>query len=173
VAAGTRPPTQDHEAAVLLELVSDPATVVLKPGVLGHASVAILARDVFGSEPDPEFCAECHTATGGNPLYLRALLLTLAAEGVAPTAASAGRVREVGPEPVARAVSLRLARVAPQATALAQAIAVLGQRAEVGLAGALAGLEREAAENAPSALADTELVQAWLACPWRRTVSVP
>lgn len=159
VAAGTRPPKQGPDAAVLLELVADPATVVVKPGLLGLESVAILGRDAFGTDPDPEFCAECHLATGGNPLYLRALLATLAGEGVAPTAASAGRVREVGPEPVARVVSLRLARVAPEATALAQAIAVLGQGAEVGLAGALAGLEGRAADDALAALGGTELLR--------------
>ena len=75
----------------------DPAAVVLRPARLGLESVAVLARDVFHAEPDEGFCAACLEATGGNPLYLRALLITLESEGVAPTADAAARVQEVGP----------------------------------------------------------------------------
>src|SRR5438067_897343 len=131
----------------------------LGPGGLGTDSIAILARDVFAAEPDAEFGAACEAATGGNPLYLRALLVTLAADGLAPTAEASARVEEVGPEPVARAVSLRLSRLPPEATALAQAVAVLGQGAELGLAVALAGLERPAAGVASAGLARAELLR--------------
>ena len=99
------------------------------------------------------------SATGGNPLYLRALLITLAGEGVAPTAASSARVQEIGPEPVARAVSLRLSRLPGEAEALARAIAVLGQSADLELAGVLAGLERSQANATAAALARAELLR--------------
>ena len=119
----------------------------------------MLVRDVFGTEPDESFCAACLEATGGNPLYLRALLITLEAEGAEPTAANAARVQEVGPEPVARAVSLRLSRLPAEAGALAQAIAVLGQTAELGLAAALAGLERPSPLAAADDLVRGELLR--------------
>jgi DNA-binding CsgD family transcriptional regulator len=159
LAVGTRPPGQGERAALLNELLSDPDAVVVRPGALAPDSVAILAHDVFSAEADAEFCAACHAATGGNPLYLRALLITLAAEGLAPIAASAARVHEAGPEPVARVVSLRLSRLPPGATGLAQAIAVLGQGAELGLAAELAQLERPVALAAASELARAELLR--------------
>ena len=43
----------------LTELLMDPAAVVLRPGRLGLESVAVLARGVFGAEPDRSFCAAC------------------------------------------------------------------------------------------------------------------
>jgi class 3 adenylate cyclase/DNA-binding CsgD family transcriptional regulator len=159
LAAGTRPPQQSEHAALLSELLTDPAAIALRPGALTRESVAILARDVFAAEPDAEFCAACHEATGGNPLYLRALLTTLAADGLPPTAESSPRVREVGPEPVARAVSLRLSRLPEEAGALARAIAVLGQGAELAIAAALAGLDRSGALAASADLARSELLR--------------
>jgi hypothetical protein len=174
IAVGTRPPRQSEQTALLIELLMDPAAAVLRPGPLGVDSIAVLARDVFAAEPDAEFCAACQAATrgnplgafcaacqaatGGNPLYLRALLSTLASEGVAPTAEASARVEEVGPEPVARAVSLRLSRLTREAELLAQAIAVLGPCAELGPAAVLAGLERPAAAAAAAALARAELL---------------
>ena len=159
LAVGSRPPQQSEHGVLLTELLTDSAAVVLRPGTLGPESVAILARDVFSAEPDQVFCAACRGATGGNPLYVRALLVTLAADGHTPTAEASARVEEVGPEPVARAVSLRLSRLPPEAAALAQAIAVLGQGAELGLAAALAGLERSAAGVSSAALARAELLR--------------
>ena len=159
LAVATRSLEQSEQAALLTELLTDPAAVVLRPGTLGHESVAILARDVLAAESDIEFCAACHDATGGNPLYLRALLLTLAAEGLAPTAEASARVGEVGPEGVARTVALRLSRLPPQAGALARAIAVLGQGAELGLAASLAELEGSEAVAAAAALGRAELLR--------------
>jgi class 3 adenylate cyclase/DNA-binding CsgD family transcriptional regulator len=159
LAVGTRPPQQSEQAELLTELLTDPAAVVLRPGMLTRESVAILARDVFSAEPDADFCAACLGATGGNPLYLGALLITLAVDGLAPTAESSPRVREVGPEPVGRAVSVRLSRLPQEAGALARAIAVLGRGAELGLAAALAGLDRSVAVAASAALARSELLR--------------
>jgi DNA-binding NarL/FixJ family response regulator len=157
--AATRPPEQSEQGTLLTELLIDPAAVVLRPSRLGLESVTVLARDVFGTEPDQSFVAACLAATGGNPLYLRALLITLESEGAPPTAASAARVQEVGPEPVARAVSLRLSRLPAEAGTLAQAIAVLGQTAELGLAAAVAGLERPVALAAADDLVRAELLR--------------
>ena len=54
---------------------------------------------------------------------------------------------------------MRLSRLPQEATAVAEAIAVLGQGAELGLAAAVAGLERPAAVAASAALARSELVR--------------
>jgi DNA-binding CsgD family transcriptional regulator len=155
-----RPPEQNPQAALLTEVLADPAAAVLRPGALGPDAVAALARDAFAAEPDPAFVAACETTTRGNPLYLRALLDTLAREGVAPIAASAGRVLKTGPEAVAWAVLLRLARLPAVADALVRAAAVLGDGAALQQAAALADLGLEAAARAATMLVRAGLLRA-------------
>src|SRR5262249_1659505 len=152
VAVGLRPPHQSHEAALLAELVSDPGAVVVRPRGLGLGSIATLAREALGMDADEAFCAACRDATDGNPLFLRALLDVLAGEGVAPSAAHAARVAELGPGAVSRAISLRLLRLPPEGTALVRAAAILGDGASLGQAAALARLEPAAAAEAGRAL---------------------
>src|SRR5205085_10954195 len=84
VVAATRPPVQSREEELVTEIVSDPAAAVVRPAALGRESAALLAREAFGMEAAPEFVVACHTATGGNPLFLGALLETLRQEGVLP-----------------------------------------------------------------------------------------
>jgi DNA-binding CsgD family transcriptional regulator len=157
VAVAARPPEQGLQAALLTEVLADPAAVVVRPGALGMTAVAALAREAFAAEPDPAFADACHTATGGNPLYLRALLDTLAREQLIPTAANAARVLQTGPEAVRRAVSIRLARLPAAATALVRAAAVLGDGTHLQYAAALADLDVE-----PAARAATMLVRSGL-----------
>jgi class 3 adenylate cyclase/DNA-binding CsgD family transcriptional regulator len=159
VLVALRPPQQGRESELLTELVADPATVAIRPGSLGRESVGVLARRLLGAEPEAPFVDACHRATGGNPLYLRALLDTLARESVPPTAAEAARVVEIGPGAVARAVELRLSRLPSEATALVRAAAILGDGAEVRFASALAGLELDAAGHATTTLIRADLLQ--------------
>src|SRR5207248_2660229 len=72
--AGTRPPEQADAPALVRELLSDPAGLVIRPGGLGPESAVALARDRLGDEPDPAFAAALEKGSGGNPLYLVALL---------------------------------------------------------------------------------------------------
>ena len=58
----------------MTELLSDPLGVVIHPGGLGRESAATLARERLGVEPDAIFSAALQTASGGNPLFLVALL---------------------------------------------------------------------------------------------------
>ncbi len=159
VVGALRPPGQSQNPELLTELLADPATALVSPAALGIPSVATLARKILAAEPDERFCAACHEATGGNPLFIRALLETLAAEGVAPTAEAAARVHEVGPEPVARAVTLRLSRLPPEAAKLARAVAIL-DGAEPPLAAALAGLDPDVAASAAALLARADILRA-------------
>jgi DNA-binding CsgD family transcriptional regulator len=159
VTVGTRPPQPTAPGALLTELISDPGATRLEPSMLGSESVASLARDLLAGDPDAPFCAACREATGGNPLYLRALLTTLAADGLAPTGENAERVHEVGPEPVARIVALRLSRLSADAEALARAVAVLGHSADIGLAATLAGVDRPRASAAVADLVRAEILR--------------
>src|SRR4051812_31972467 len=81
---GTRPADQANAPPLVAELVEDSASVAIHPGSLGQASVATLARKRLEAEPDPEFTAALHSASGGNPLFLGALLDALSREGTAP-----------------------------------------------------------------------------------------
>jgi len=131
LALATRPPEQSPEPGFLAQILSDPAAVILRPGPLGAESVAALARAAFGARPDPGFVTACWSATGGNPLFLRAVLDMLARERVAPTSANASRVAQTGPAEISRQVSLGLARLPPEATSLIRAAAILGDGARL------------------------------------------
>jgi hypothetical protein len=158
LAVATRPPLQARESALLTELIADPAALLVRPSTLGAESVASLAREALGSEPDEGFRAACSGATGGNPLLLRALLDALAADGVSPSAANAPPVEAIGPEPVARMVSRRLSGLSSDANALVRAVAVLDHAADPKLASELAGIDEDAAGAAITTLADAEIL---------------
>ena len=160
VVLGLRPPEQSLERDLLMELVSDPAAVVIRPSALSQEAVAAIVEEEFGLAPDPEFAAACHTATGGNPLFARALVSALHGEAVAPRAANAARVREIGPEPVSRAVSLRLSRLPEESRRFARAAAVLGDGSDLDDVAALAGIDdRDLASLAASSLARVDLLR--------------
>jgi class 3 adenylate cyclase/DNA-binding CsgD family transcriptional regulator len=159
VVVAMRPPEQSAQTELLTELVADPAAMLIRPAELGIDSVMQLGTEQFGREPDRRFAEACLAATGGNPLFLRALLNTIAAEGLAPVAANSDRVLEVGPEAVTRAVSLRLARLSAEAKALAEAVAILGDGTQLRHAAALAGLDLEVASHAATTLARADLLR--------------
>ncbi|MDE3131884.1 MAG: AAA family ATPase, partial [Acidobacteriota bacterium] len=129
---------------LLLALRSTPAARILAPTALSEDGVAQLVREHLGAAADPEFCAACARATGGNPFLLGELLADLASRGVAATAANVELVQQVSPESVRRAVLGRLERLGPEASALAQAVAVL-EHASVRGAGELARIGQAAA----------------------------
>src|SRR5207245_7268007 len=83
----------------------------------------------------------------------------LAAEDVAPDAAHAERVRAVGPRAVSRTVLLRLGRLPEGAVAVAQAVAVLGERPDIAAIAAMAGLGEEAAASALQTLVRAEILR--------------
>jgi DNA-binding CsgD family transcriptional regulator len=152
VVAGTRPPEgEGHDPMLVAELIADPEAAAIRPEPLGRGSIAVLARELHGLEPDEAFCAALQTATGGNPLFVGAVLDAVAREGTSPTAEHAARLLEIGVQGVARAIGLRLARLRPAALALLRAASVLGDGVELRHAAALAGVD--AGELGPAAAA--------------------
>ena len=125
------------EAAALL---ADPATEFLRPSPLTRAAVSALIAARLSAAPHARFVQACLKVTGGNPFLLGELLNEAAARGLAPTASAAEDVGSIVPRGVANAVLLRVARLAAPAAALARALSVLGDGAQVGDAGQLAGL---------------------------------
>ncbi|TVZ06529.1 LuxR family transcriptional regulator [Trebonia kvetii] len=138
-------------------MASRPSAVALYPRPLSQSAAVALARERMGAEAAEEFCRACHTATGGNPLFLRELLRALDAAGVVPSAAAADEVQAVGPAAVSRFVLHRLATLGPAATELARAVAVMGDDSELPLAGRLAGLSEDVAGEAADDLVRADI----------------
>ncbi len=154
-----RPRERGGEEELLARLAAHPAAARIQLGPLSEPAVARLVHAAFEGDVDPEFASACAEVTGGNPLLVEQLVRALDAEGVAPDAAGARRVRELGPEEVSRAVLLRLSSLQFGATALARAIAVLGDGTSLRRAGALAALEPGVAGAAADALAAAEILR--------------
>jgi DNA-binding CsgD family transcriptional regulator len=150
VAAGMRPPEgEGHDPTLVAHLIIDPEAAVIRPEPLGRASIAVLARDLHDLEPDEAFCAALETATGGNPLFIGAVLDAVAREGSSPTAEHVPRLLEIGAQGVSRAVGLRLARLPREALSLLRAVSILGDGTDLRHAATLAGVE--AGELGPAA----------------------
>ena len=160
VAAGTRPPEgEGHDQNLVAELIADPEAAAIRPEPLGRASIAVLARELHGLEPDEAFSAALETATGGNPLFVGAVLDAVAREGTSPTAEQAPRLLEIGAHGVSRAVGLRLGRLPAEALALLRAASVLGDGAELRLAAELARVEERELGAAAAALVRLDLLR--------------
>jgi DNA-binding CsgD family transcriptional regulator len=150
----TRPAETGPVQELLDELLVIPEVVVLQPGRLTEQAIATLAAQLLGAEPDPRFVTACRRATGGNPFLLRELLRELDQRGIAPNRENAGLAGQLSSHGVGRAVRARLRRLAPECTALARAVAVLGDPADPTLAAQVAGLDGAAASTAADALAE-------------------
>lgn len=159
VVVALRPPEQGFEKMLLTELVADPAAQLILPKTLSYAAVEALVRSSLSADADERFARACFEATGGNPLFLRALLDALASEGVPPRADRVGAVMEIGPKAVSHAVELRLARLPAEAMRLARAAAVLGEDAELSVVAELAGLDRDLAAHAATTLVRATIVR--------------
>ena len=160
VVAATRPPEQISDPALLDELLSDPAALIIQPAPLTFPSITQLTRTRLGLEPAESFCAAVAVATGGNPLFVGALLDAIAQERLKPTGANAKAVLGLGPRAISRAVSVRLGRLRPDSIAIARAAAILGDGSELRHAAALVELDLVVAGQAASGLVRVDLFRA-------------
>ncbi|MCW2945288.1 MAG: transcriptional regulator, LuxR family [Actinoallomurus sp.] len=134
-----------------------PGRRVLKPRALSPDAVdRMVLTQLPGAEP--AFTRACAEVSGGNPFLARELLHTLLADGIVPTARSVSRVESLVPDSVLHSVLVRLARLGEPSQRLAEALAVLGDRAWLRQARLLAGLEAEVAEMAADALAEAHIL---------------
>ncbi len=132
VVLALRPDEPGSPADLLDPLRLDPRADVVRLQPLTPAAVERLLGPA-----SPELVAACHRASAGNPLYLRELLREL--DGAA--APDPGRVADASPATIARHVARRVARLGPEALALAEAMAVLGDGAALATAGVVADVE--------------------------------
>ena len=159
LAVGLRPGEPGEDPGLLGQIVSDPLVTLLRPAALTTEAVARLVRETLSPDADDAFCAACHEETGGNPQLLRELLQQIASESLTPTAVNVPRLRELEARAGSRTVSLRLSRLPPEATRLAQAVAILGDDADAHQAAALADLDEEAVSEAAGALARVDVLR--------------
>ena len=131
-----------------LELVADARC--LGPAPLSAEAVATLLTRRLGAAPDDAFTAACGKVTGGMPLLVAALVEEIASAEIAPVASAAATVPSLMPASVERWVNVRLARLAPEARRLAEAVAVLGPGIDLAWVAEVAELPLDEA----SALAD-------------------
>jgi DNA-binding CsgD family transcriptional regulator len=160
VAAATRAAEPGIDRHPIEAIATDPLTIALRPAPLSGAAVTALLASELEVAVDTGFSGACLAATGGNPLLLRELVRELAVDGVAPSSEGVPVVRQLAPPTVARAVLLRLARLGPDASKLARAVAVLGDAVPVRRAAALAALDPEHAEALAAAMAEADILTA-------------
>ena len=148
---GVRTGDPGADSPPLAQLALAPLTALERPAALGEDAVGALIADALG-HADDRFVSACRAATGGTPFLVRELVDALAADSIAPDAGSARRVLELGPETIAHATLLRLARLPAGALPVTKAVAVLGAAARAHLVARLADLEDDEALAAVDAL---------------------
>ena len=158
IIVGLRPSEPGADFPLLAQLTTDPLATVVRPGALSEEATGELIGHVFPGGVEPAFRMALHEASGGNPLFVSELTNAVAAQGVAPTAANAPLLRDLGGQAVSRAVSLRLSHLSAEATSLAMAVAILGDDAELRHAAELAGLDETVASDAAADLGHVEIL---------------
>jgi DNA-binding CsgD family transcriptional regulator len=141
-----------QQKSLIAGLAAEASVIAVRPAALGAAACAELVRGTLGADPSASFQEACRELTRGNPLLLRGLLTSLAAEGVKGTDAEVPHLRRLTPGSVSRSVLLQLGRMPAAALAAARAVAVLGTAATAGRAGRLAGLDSDTCAEAVAAL---------------------
>ncbi len=159
VVCALRDGAAESDPASIAQLGSEPGVRAIRPRGLGPDGVATLVRARLGRVPDTAFVQACGDVTGGNPFLLEQLLQAADEERLTPDATAAGRVRELVPDAVTHSVVNRLERESPDATALARAVAVLGDDVELRHAAQLAGLELAVASACADRLAALALLR--------------
>lgn len=151
---GTSAPLPSQASPVLVH-------ALLRPRPLTEHATAVLVSQLLDGEQPDSLAQACHAASAGHPFLLHELLRELATDGaVLWDDAAARRIAALAPRAITRAILIRLQRLGPEATELAFALAVVGVRAQLRQAAAVARLDRDAAGRAADALASAGIVAA-------------
>jgi DNA-binding CsgD family transcriptional regulator len=159
VVVGARTGERSEQAALLAELAREERSEVVALQPLSLAGVTDLLTVGLGVAPRADFAQACLRATGGNPLLLDELSRAMQADGISPDVAPVDVVADLGPRAVSRTVLLRLARLDAGAVALAQAVAVLGEAADLAVLRGMTGLPDAGVEQAARALVHAQILR--------------
>lgn len=135
-----------------------PAVRELTLAPLGPQAVRAMVADALGERHAEALSDVCLEMTGGNPFYLRELLLTLSEDPEGSTEQLERGARSLAPENVTRSLRVRVGRLGPEAGALARAVAVLGDEVPLRRAASLADLKLPEASAAADALAAADVL---------------
>jgi len=155
----SRPLPTNADSEALTESLAGIADTTLRPVPLRGPAVAVLVRQVLSAEPDEAFVAAMERASGGNPLFLRALLEEAARTHLAPTATNAAGLAELRSDALSRGINVRLTRLSGEASRLARAASILGDGTELRIAAALSDLDTAAALTASADLVRADLLR--------------
>ncbi len=153
----TGEPGLDGQLAARLAHVLD--RHALTPAPLSSGGVAEILERWFEHRPGIRLVEASHRVTGGNPFLVRELLDALDADQIGSEEDAVERAVERGPRSVARSVSLRIERLGADTRAVAQAVAVLGDGAQLSHTASLAGLSLEDAATAAGKLGGAGLFE--------------
>lgn len=124
----------------------------LRLSPLTEPAVTSLIAEGLGSTPGAAFAGACFEATGGNPFLVMAIIKALHDDRVQPDDENVGLIVGLTPDVVRRHALARISRAGADATAVASAMAILGDGALLSHAAALAGLAPDPAARAADAL---------------------
>src|SRR5437764_11359878 len=148
-------------AEEVIDRISAHPRVRIEPlAPLGPEAVGELVARSLGTRADEEVIEACPEVTAGNPFYVREQLLALAEDPSLGGRMLARQARGLAPDAVTRALRVRVGRLGPQAAALAQTVAILGDDVPLRRAAALAALEIDEASAAADALGAVEVLLA-------------
>jgi DNA-binding CsgD family transcriptional regulator len=150
----TRPPVEAHARELLERLLSEPDMHKVEPAPLSERGVGELLGSELGASAEGGLGRACHRATGGNPLFVRAVARALETED----GAREGDLPDAGSGAIARSVGLQLANLGDAAAMLARAVAVLGASGELRHGAALGGLSEAEAGQAADALVGARIL---------------
>jgi DNA-binding CsgD family transcriptional regulator len=137
----SRPVENPEVQRLLAAMAAHPDCEMLVPGALSREAVAELVAERLGRPAQDDFVDECLKVSRGNAFYLTELLRPLEAE-FRPNQQT---FVQNGTLSLRRTLSWRLGELGPDATALAQSAAVLGDGCLLHHAAELAGLEETVA----------------------------
>ena len=131
----------------------------LRPSALSASAQSDLARAWLGLAPADEVLAACDASSRGNPFLLEQLLRTLCADGLEPRdPASARAIPDIAPESVIRSVGARVRSCGVHGAAIARAVAVLGEHAQLRHVAALAETGEKPAAQAVDRLRSADIL---------------
>jgi hypothetical protein len=156
----TRSTAPEAPAPLVEAIGGEPGASTLRPKPLSTAAATAVLRELFASEPEQAFVRASHDASRGNPFLLTELARVLEADGHAPDLAACARISAVRPEAIARSALVRLANLGAAARRVAQAVAALGDDAELRHVATLAELPIDEAAAAVDHLGDAGILAA-------------
>jgi DNA-binding CsgD family transcriptional regulator len=155
---GLRSGDPGGERAELAQLVGDGGAQRLVLGPLSATAVGEIVRAHLDEGAEPSFCAAVGELSGGNPLFVRELVVAAREEGLPARDGSVPALELVAPTAVGTSVLARLRRLGAESVVLAESVAVLGAGAEVVLAARLADLDPAVAELTADRLAAAQIL---------------